>query len=143
MPKVQIGIQIADDRQTVAIEFMPEGQPPCPLDLSLDQLTGLIRLLGSARHKMVEGQPTPNLGGHEIDTVVGASWYIQTAQIDGSLLAFYHPAFGPVGFAIPKAEVAEIVRLLNNHLALPQAMSADRPSTPQGRQPRKPRRSRS
>jgi hypothetical protein len=46
-------------------------------------------------------------------------WYIQVAQIDGSLLVFDQPAFGPVAFAIPRVDVSKIVKVLSAHLALP------------------------
>ncbi|KLK93208.1 hypothetical protein AA309_10210 [Microvirga vignae] len=108
----------------MSIEIAPVGQSSSPVELDLDQLSTLIRLLGQTRCHMVNGRPVPPLEGRTIETVYAPRWYIQVAKIDGSLLAFDHPAFGAVGFVISRAEVAEIVQVLSEHLKLPP----DRPS---------------
>jgi hypothetical protein len=125
MAKLRLGIQVSEDRRSVAIEFAAAGQASSSVVLDLDQLSNLIHVLGQTRHRMVEGLPMPPLEGQTVATVNGPSWYIQVAQLDGSLLAFDHPAFGAVGFAIPRQDVAAMVRILNNHLLLPPA----RPTT--------------
>lgn len=120
MTEARIGIRIAEDRKSATVSIAPVGSEGLPLELSVDQLTNLIALLGETRARMVEGLPTGTLEGKSIRTVMEPNWYIQVAQIDGSLLAFDHPAYGPVGFAIPRKDVARIVKLLNGHLALPE-----------------------
>ncbi len=120
MAEARIGIRIAEDRQSVTLSVGPVGGDSLPLELSLDQLSNLISLLGETRARMVEGLPTGPLEGKSIRTVMDPNWYVQVAQIDGSLLAFDHPAYGPVGFAIPRKDVARIVKLLSAHLALPE-----------------------
>ncbi len=119
MAKMRLGIKVSEDRQSVAIEFAAAGQAPSPIVLDLDQLSSLIKVLGQTRHRMVEGLPMPPLEGQTVATVNRPRWYIQVAQLDGSVLAFDHPAFGAVGFAIPRQEVAAMVRILNNHLSMP------------------------
>jgi len=125
MAEMQLGMTISEDRQSVAIELAAVGHATAPLVLDLDQLSDLIKALGQARHRMVEGLPVPPLEGQTVATVNRPRWYIQVAQLDGSVLAFDHPAFGAVGFAIPRQEIATMVRILNNHLAMP----SDRPTT--------------
>jgi hypothetical protein len=125
MAEVQLGIQVSKDRRSVVIEFATAGQVPSSLVLDLDQLSSLIKVLGQTRHRMVEGLPVPPLEGQTVATVNRPNWYIQVAQLDGSLLAFDHPAFGAVGFAIPRQEVATMVRILTNHLSMPP----DQPTT--------------
>jgi hypothetical protein len=125
MAKLRLGIQVSEDRRSVAIEFAATGQTSSAVVLDLDQLSNLIKVLGQTRHRMVEGLPKPPLEGQTVATVNEPSWYIQVAQLDGSLLAFDHPAFGAVGFAIPRQEVAAMVRILNNHLS----MLADQPTS--------------
>lgn len=120
MAEARIGIRIAEDRKSVTLSVAPVGGEGMPLELSLDQLTSLIALLGETRARMVEGLPAGALEGKSIRTVMDPNWYVQVAQIDGSLLAFDHPAYGPVGFAIPRKDVARIVKLLSAHLALPE-----------------------
>ena len=119
MGETQIGVQIDKERKTATIEIMAVGQPVSSMELSLDQLTKLIGLLGETRSRMLEGSPMRRLEGEFVRTITEPNWYIQMAKIDGSLLAFDHPAFGPISFAIPKREIAQIVRILNTHLALP------------------------
>jgi hypothetical protein len=126
MAKLRLGIQVSEDRRSVAIEFAATGQTSSAVVLDLDQLSNLIRVLGQTRHRMVEGLPMPPLEGQSVATVNKPSWYIQVAQLDGSLLAFDHPAFGAVGFAIPRREVASMVRILNNHLSMPPERSTRR-----------------
>lgn len=121
MAEARIAIRIADDRKSVTLAIAPIDGEGVPIELSLEQFTNFIALLGETRARMVEGLPTGPLEGKSIRTVMEPNWYIQVAQIDGSLLAFDHPAYGPVGFAIPRADIARIVKLLNAHLALPEA----------------------
>ncbi len=76
---------------------------------------------------MVEGTPKQSLDGKTIGAVTEPPWHIQVAQIDGSLLAFDHPVYGPIAFAIPRDDVTRIVRVLTAHLALPTGHT-DKPS---------------
>jgi hypothetical protein len=121
MAEARIGIRIAEDRKSVTLAIAPVGVEGIPIELSLDQLTNFIALLGETRARMLEGLSTGPLEGKSIRTVLEPNWYVQVAQIEGSLIAFDHPAFGPVGFAIPRQDVAKIVRILTAHLALPEA----------------------
>ena len=68
---------------------------------------------------MVEGSQKLPLDGKTVETVIEPPWYVQVASIDGSLLAFDHPAYGPLAFALPREDVVRIVRILSEHLALP------------------------
>ncbi|MFC4174240.1 hypothetical protein ACFOYU_19685 [Microvirga sp. GCM10011540] len=123
---IQVGIRIAEDRKSVAVEIRQAEASACAIELNLDQLTDLIVHLGDVRQHLLEGHPIRPLEGETVRTVTSPNWYVQVAKIDGSLLAFDHPAFGPVGFAIPREEIAEIVRILKEHLAFPPARSAKR-----------------
>jgi hypothetical protein len=119
MADLGVGVRLSDDRNVAEIEIVVDDRPLEPVLMDLDQLTKFVTLLGEVRTRMLEGRPKMDLKGHEVRTVNHPNWVIQVAQIDGSLLAFDHPGFGPVGFAIPRSEVAEMVRVLNAHLALP------------------------
>jgi hypothetical protein len=77
--------------------------------------------------QMLEGQRIEPLDGTTVNTINNPMWYVQVAKIDGSLLAFNHPAYGLVAFAIPREDVAKIVVILTNHLALPMCQP-DKPS---------------
>jgi hypothetical protein len=119
MAETRVGIRVADDRKTVTVEIGSVGAPSYPIGLNLEQLTKIISLLGQARSRMLEGTQKQPLEGYTIETVIEPPWHIQVASIDGSLLAFDHPSYGPVAFAVPRSDVVRIVRILNEHLALP------------------------
>jgi hypothetical protein len=127
MAQARVGVRVADDRRSVTIEIGPVDGPSAPVGLELDQLTKVINLLGQARRQMIRGLLAEPLAGKTVETILDPVWYAQVAQIDGSLLAFDHPAYGPLAFALPRNDVAEIVRILSAHLALP-AMQSDKPS---------------
>jgi hypothetical protein len=119
MAEARVGIKVADDRQTVTIEIGSVGGPSSPFELSLEQRTALINLLGQARSRMIEGSRKQPLDGKTVETVTDPPWYLQVASIDGSLLALGHPSYGPLAFAIPRNDVAKIVQILSAHLAPP------------------------
>ena len=118
MAEARVGVRVADDRKNVTLEIGPAEGPSAPVALNLEQLTKLIKLLGQARHRMTVGSLKQSLDGITVETVVEPPWYVQVAAIDGSLLAFDHPSYGPVAFALPRDDVARIVRTLSAHLAL-------------------------
>ena len=120
MAEARVGIKVADDHQTVAIEIGPIEGPSAPVTLNLKQLTKLIKLLGEARSRMVTGTRQQPLDGQTVETVLDPPWYVQVAQIDGSLLAFDHPSYGPLAYAIPREDVSKIIKILSAHLALPE-----------------------
>jgi hypothetical protein len=124
--EARIGVRVADDRQSVTVEIGPVGGPSEPIAFGIEQLTTIIRLLGQARAQMVEGTQKRPLDGKTVETVNDPPWHIQVAQFDGSLIAFDHPSYGPLAYAIPRADVVKIVAVLKEHLALP----AGRPENP-------------
>jgi hypothetical protein len=123
MPELNVEIRLSDDREIAKITFAVDGRIAEPASLDLNQLSNLIAVLGEVRTRMLEGRRQMGLEGRNVRTVSHPNWYIQVAQIEGSLLAFDHPGFGPIGFAIPKSEVAEMVRILNTHLTMPSSPS--------------------
>jgi hypothetical protein len=128
MQDVEMTIQVAQDRTLTAIEIAPLGQAPHRLVLALDELDTLIRELGSARSKMVEGQSPPDFEGEEvtISTVANAKWHIRAYPPTGALLAFYHPKFGPVGFTLARDQIARIVSFLTERFILHPTQSAEK-----------------
>jgi hypothetical protein len=123
----RLSIQIADDKSSVVVQFLPASGASGSLVLTLDQLTALIRGLGSARAQMVSGEQI-SLEGAEIQAIFNTRWYIQPEPLsEGSSLVFYHPAFGPIGFVVPRDQVSEIVRLLTVHLGI-QSSSGGKPN---------------
>jgi hypothetical protein len=119
MTQACVGVRVADDRKSVTVQMGPIDRPSSPVELDLEQLTRVIKVLGQARQQMVSGLPVEPLEGQTVETIANPLWFAQVAKINGSLLAFDHPGYGPVAFAIPRDEVAKVVRILSAHLALP------------------------
>jgi hypothetical protein len=112
-------IRVSDDKKGVAIEFLPHSGVAGTLNLDVNGLSHLIATLGTARQVMVAGNAIPPLEGQKIQVVFNAQWYVQPEPLsEGSVLGFYHPGFGPVGFVVPRHQVAEMVRLLTAHLGI-------------------------
>jgi hypothetical protein len=128
MPDVEMTIGVAHDRTATAIEIASPGQSPQRLVLALEELDRLISELGTARSKMVEGQPAPDFESEEvsISTVANTKWHIRAYPPTGALLAFYHPKFGPVGFTLPREEIARIVSFLTERFILQPIQSAEK-----------------
>jgi hypothetical protein len=128
MPDFEMTIQVAQDRKVTAIEIAPLGQSPQRLILALDELDKLIGELGNARSAMVEGQPSPDFEADEvtISTAANTKWHIRAFPPAGALLAFYHPKFGPVGFTLPRDQIAKIVSFLTDRFILQPTQSAEK-----------------
>lgn len=117
--KPRMKITLDGERTAVSVEFLPESGASGALTLSLDQITKLIQGLGNARAAMVEGKDLPFPERAQIDAIFNTRWYIQPEPMtEGSALLFDHPNYGPVGFVLPRDQVAEVVRLLTNHLSI-------------------------
>ena len=127
MDQARVGVRVANDRRSVTIEIGPVAGLSSHMRLDLEQLTKVITLLGHARRRMLEGLRVEPVDGKTVETILDPIWYAPVAQIDGSLLAFDHPNYGPVAFALPRDDVAEIARILSAHLALP-AIQTNKPS---------------
>ena len=73
---------------------------------------------------LAEQGPAPELAGQTIDAVTNTEWYTEPEPVTGgSLLAFQHPNFGPVGLLIPRDQVAYLVDLLTQQLHGPAGQS--------------------
>jgi capsid portal protein len=118
----RITVQIADDKQSIAINFLPASGATGSLNLTLDQFTALIQTFGKIRSQIVAGQEIPALKGETVNVAFNTRWHIQPEQLnDGSVLTFYHPSFGAVGFVVPRDQVPLMVRVLTKHLEIQPA----------------------
>ena len=106
--------------KTVTVEFAPEVGVTGTLTLTQDLLLAIIKDLGGVHEQLTREEPPPQLWAKRIDCVFNARWHIQPHPLwEGSLISFFHPGFGPLGFVIPRDQVEEIVRTLSHHLELP------------------------
>src|SRR5580704_4653503 len=99
---------IADDNSTVRIDFLPVSGASGSLILDADQLLKLIKGLGAVHLNMLRGREIPDFEPKEVDLIFNTKWFV-SPQADSlpelSNLMFYHPSFGPLGFAIPHEQV--------------------------------------
>ena len=126
----QLGVLLSPDGTEATLTMpLPDGGK-LDLQLPLDHLTQLIHALGAARAAMMAKHPVPSMDGASIEPVFVTNWAVQPeALTEGSVIAFQHPAYGPVGFVLPPADAERVVRALGSHLGMVHSREAgDRPS---------------
>lgn len=92
------------------------------LDLDREKLLSLIRAFGAVHAEMVKQDGAPPLAGGEVRMSHGAEWWTQAVE-SGSVLAFSHQEFGPVGLFLPPDEVEQLGRLILAQVDLRQRPS--------------------
>lgn len=121
----RIDVSLAPDGSHAALVMHGTNSTHATLDLSLDHLTRLIYALGQARTAMVANRPVPTMDGAAITPVFVTQWAVQPeALTEGSIIAFQHPAYGPVGFVLPPADAERVVRALGTHLGMVHSREA-------------------
>ncbi len=126
----RLGVQVSPDGAQATLTLpLPDGGK-LDLQLPLDHLTQLIHALGTARAAMMARHPVPPMDGASIEPVFVTTWAVQPeALTEGSVIAFQHPAYGPVGFVLPPADAERVVRALGSHLGMVHSReSGERPS---------------
>lgn len=125
VPEPRLEVTVAEDVSHATLTFLPASGVAGSLDLSLSQITTLIQHLGNARSRLVASAPIPPITGAAITPVFATQWAVQPeALTEGSVIAFQHPAYGPVGFVLQAAEAQRVVRALTNHLAMVHSSEA-------------------
>ena len=121
----RLEVTVAEDVSHATLTFLPPSGLGGSLELSLSQITTLIQHLGNARSRLVANEPIPPITGAAINPVFATQWAVQPeALTEGSVIAFQHPAYGPVGFVLQAAEAQRVVRALTNHLAMVHSSEA-------------------
>ena len=121
----RLEVTVAGDASHATLTFLPPSGLGGSLELSLVQLTTLIQHLGNARSRLVANEPIPSITGAAITPVFATQWAVQPeALTEGSVIAFQHPAYGPVGFVLQAADAQRVVRALSNHLAMVHSSEA-------------------
>ena len=106
---------------SVLLEIVSPAGTVAGISLNFDALTSVVRKLGEARMRL-HSAPPPALTGLTLPELYDPRWFVQPEPMtEGSALSLYHPAYGPLGFVLPRQEVATIVRVLSVHLTLPTA----------------------
>ena len=121
----RIDVSVSGDGARALVAMHASEQARAAIELSLDQLTTLIQTLGQVRTAMVASRPVPPMDGASINPVFVTQWAVQPeALTEGSVIAFQHPAFGPVGFVLPPADAERVVRALGAHLGMMHSREA-------------------
>ncbi|HTR16514.1 MAG TPA: hypothetical protein VMI52_05705 [Acetobacteraceae bacterium] len=127
MSEPRIRVTVSETTHTAQIELLPASGLAGTLDFSLEQLTTLINTLGQARAALVAKTPVPPIEGAPVNPVYTTRWAVQPeALTEGSVIAFQHPAYGPVGFVLPPADAEKVVRALTMHLGMVHSQEADK-----------------
>ncbi len=126
----KLDLSLSADHTEVHLKVLAqEGQPAVDVALSVEDLTRLIQVLGQCRETMLEGKEPPPIEGATFTPVTRTKWALQPeASTDGSVLAFQHPAFGPVGLVLPPADADRLMHGLHMHQQMRQ-----QPAKPRGR----------
>ncbi|HTW29538.1 MAG TPA: hypothetical protein VME92_20605 [Acetobacteraceae bacterium] len=131
MDESRISLALSPERSTATLALPPAGEQAATIDLTFDQVTGLIQALGRARAAMIQAHPErqDSLERMRVDAIVDPRWLTQPdALTEGSTLAFLHPQFGPVAFVLPSQEVERLVRALSLHLGMIRSSEGSKPS---------------
>ncbi len=119
-------VSVANDVQSATLTLLPESGLEGDISLNLDQITQLIFGLGQARAAMMEKHPVPPIEGAHFNPVFKTQWVVQPeALTEGSVIAFQHPAYGPVGFVLPASTIEKVVRALTVHMGMVHSSPGD------------------
>ena len=119
-------VAVANDLQGATLTLLPESGVEGEISLSLDQITQLIFGLGQARAAMMQHLPIPPIEGTHFNPVFKTRWVVQPeALTEGSVIAFQHPAYGPVGFVLPASAIEKVVRALTVHMGMVHSHPGD------------------
>jgi hypothetical protein len=122
MDEERLRVQVSPARDLATVEFLETSGASGSLVLSADQILKLVQQLGAAHQAMTQGKKLPHLEGQQIETIFNTRWFVDPAMIGEAVaLSFYHPAFGPLGFAIPIDQAEKMAKLLTNNVELAKA----------------------
>ena len=112
-------VTVGSDAQSAILTLLPESGLEGDIPLNLEQLTQLIFGLGQARAAIMKNLPVPPIEGAHFNPVFKTQWAVQPeALTEGSVIAFQHPAYGPVGFVLPAPAIEKVVRALTVHMGM-------------------------
>lgn len=114
---ININIRITEDHKKTILTFGTEDESQNSVELSQGELSDLIQVLGTIHWAMAEGQALPDITGAQLKAVYQTKWAIQKdMNTKGTLLAFQHPGYGPVGFVLSDDQLKEYARGIQKSL---------------------------
>ncbi|NHN83351.1 hypothetical protein GOB93_01680 [Acetobacter musti] len=113
-----VHIEPSEDRSHATLT-LTSGRKNISLEMSLSDITSLISALGAVRAGMVASAPPPPIEGVNVSPVRRTNWALQLDRdAQGSVLAFQHPAWGPVGLMLTPADSTRLIQGLELHRKL-------------------------
>ena len=123
-PRMQV--TRSEDGQKIVLSFLESSGLNGDITLDEAQLTQLITSLGLARTALVEKKPSAPIEGARFSPVYKTNWALQIDTLtEGSLLAFQHPSYGPVGLVFTPTDAEQLIRGLQRHRAMVHSNPAD------------------
>lgn len=123
-PRMQV--TRSEDGQKIVLSFLESSGLTGDITLDETQLTQLISSLGMARSALTEKKPPASIEGARFSPVYKTNWALQIDTLtEGSLLAFQHPAYGPVGLVFTPADADQLIRGLQRHRAMVHSSPGD------------------
>ena len=116
----------SEDGQNIVLSFLEGSGLTGDITLDEAQLTQLITSLGLARTALLEKQPPAPIEGARFSPVYKTNWALQIDTLtEGSLLAFQHPAYGPLGLVFTPTDTEQLIRGLQRHRTMIHSNPAD------------------
>lgn len=115
---LKIDFTLSEENQSVIMTLSEDEttDKPVSLPLSLEQVTQLVHVLGHVRETLLKGSDVPPIEGARFVPVVRTRWALQPeASTDGSVMAFQHPAYGPVGLVLTPQDAERLMHGLQLH----------------------------
>lgn len=128
-PRMQVSPH--EDGSGATLRFLEGSGLEGAIDLTRDQLTQLIASLGRVRSALVEEEAPPPMEKASFVPVYRTNWALQIdALTEGSMLAFQHPAYGPVGVVFSPPDAEKLLKGLQKQRAIVRSSpeSARKPS---------------
>lgn len=112
-----IHIAPSEDRTHASLE-VTSGRKKIVIDVTAEQVADLIVALGAV-HQAMLGNAVPPIEGAKFAPVRRTQWALQLdSETQGSILAFQHPAYGPIGLALTPGDSAKLAQGLTLHQQL-------------------------
>ncbi|OUI89322.1 hypothetical protein HK11_00375 [Acetobacter sp. DmW_043] len=117
----KVDLTLADDLESVVMTLSSDDESveAVKVALSAEQVTSLLQVLGRVRETMLKDKAVPPIEGARFSAVSRTRWALQPEVVTGgSVLAFQHPAYGPVGLVLTPNDSEKLVRGLQIHHGL-------------------------
>lgn len=119
MAEPRMKVLVSPDLTEATLEFLPASGLHGEIRMTAEQISTLILRLGEARTALMSRREIPPIEGSPVVPVFKTRWVVQPEALsEGSMIAFQHPAFGPIGLVLPPSDIEKVVRALSSHLGM-------------------------